>query len=100
MGQRESKLSRRIMEKLRSEKVFCFKIHGSEFMMAGLPDIVGCYQGFFVAVETKNPGKEDNVSAVQQMVHNKIRRAGGIVVVSSSPSDAWEQLRSALESRL
>jgi hypothetical protein len=102
MAQRESRLSRQIMKTLRTElkPCFCFKVHGSEFMMAGLPDIVGVCRGLFFSIETKVAGKEGNVSAVQELVHAKIRRAGGIVIVTSSASDALEQLRSQLESRL
>jgi hypothetical protein len=50
MAQAESKLSRDIMCALRLEGWFCFKVHGSEHMMAGLPDIVVCANGYFIGL--------------------------------------------------
>lgn len=86
MSQPESRLSRQIMAELRARGAFVFKVWGSEHMMAGLPDIVGCYRGRFVAVETKMPG--GRVSTRQLYVLDKIRRAGGIAVVAQSVSEA------------
>ena len=82
MGQRESRLSRDIMNKvLRPSGVFCFKVWGSEHMMAGLPDIIGCYKGRFIALETKMPDKRNNTSARQDLVMGRIRDAGGVAEV-------------------
>jgi hypothetical protein len=63
---------------------FAWKNHGSEFTLAGLPDIVVCHRGLFIALEVKMPGKQDNVSPVQQVVHQQLREAGGRVHVVSS----------------
>lgn len=92
MTQRESKLSRNIMAALESEGAFVWKNHGSAFMMAGLPDIVGVYRGHFIGVETKLPGGADP-SVVQKLVHMKIMAADGIVVVARSVEQALVVLR-------
>lgn len=94
--QPESKLSRRIQDAIRAEGWFCFKVHGSEFTMAGLPDIIVCARGLFVGVETKVPGKEKNTSARQDYVHNKIRQAEGVAVVVTSPAQAIQAIKKAL----
>jgi hypothetical protein len=94
--QRESRLSRQIMAALRLEGWFCFKVHGSEHMMAGLPDIMVCASGKFVALETKIPGLELNTSRRQDFVHGQIESAGGSVYVVSSPADAVACVRLAL----
>lgn len=88
MAQRESKLSRRISDELRKNGAFCFKVWGSEYMMAGLPDIIGCYQGKFFGLETKLPEKRDNVSPVQELIMAKIRKAGGHAQVVCSSTEA------------
>lgn len=93
MSQPESKLSRKIMDALRLEGAFCFKVHGSEHMMAGLPDIIVCVEGRFLGLEVKMPGKEDNTSARQDYVHGQIRAAGGRAVVVSSVGQALSELR-------
>lgn len=83
-SQPESKLSRRILNALRSEGAFAFKVLPSVEMMSGLPDVIGCYRGRFFALETKMPGKEKNVSPRQNYVISCIRRAGGFAQVVTS----------------
>lgn len=92
MTQRESKLSRNIMDRLRVGGAFCFKIHGSEFMMVGLPDIIGVYKGLFFGFETKLPSERDNTSVMQDRVMAKIRKAGGLSQVVCSPGEAEQAL--------
>lgn len=96
MTQAESKLSRDIMKKLRIEGYFCFKVHGSEHMMAGLPDIIVCAQGYFIGLETKMPQKRDNTSPRQDYVHGLITDAGGTAAVVTSPHEALEVVRRVL----
>jgi Holliday junction resolvase len=86
--QRESKLSGRILTALRANGVFCFKVHGSEHMMAGLPDIVACVEGQFLGLEIKLPGEEKATSPRQDWVHGLIRQAQGRVEVVTSVQEA------------
>lgn len=86
--QGESKISRAILTALRQEGAFAFKVHGGPMMMVGLPDIIACVDGRFVAFETKVPAKRKNVSVAQQRIHDLIRRAGGVAVVVCGPSEA------------
>lgn len=57
-------------------------------MMVGLPDIIACVDGRFVAFETKTPEKRRNVSKAQQRVHELIRQAGGVAVVVCGTREA------------
>lgn len=98
MSQPESKLSRKIMDRLRLEGYFAFKVHGSEFMMAGLPDIVVCAEGRFIGLETKLPSTRGNVSPRQAYVHSQIEHAGGVAVVVCSPQEAIDAIKTALGS--
>ncbi|QFP95793.1 holliday junction resolvase [Gordonia phage CherryonLim] len=91
MSQPEARLSRKIMTALRNEGAFVFKVHGGPMMMAGLPDIVGVYLGRFIAVETKMPGNKP--SDLQLVIHDRIRAAGGQVVVAHSVDEALEVLK-------
>lgn len=92
-SQAESQLSRKIMEELRQDGVFCFKIHGGPTMMAGLPDIIACVDGIFVGFETKMPDERDNVSLKQRSVHTQIRAADGLAWVICSPAEALHWVR-------
>lgn len=90
MAQPEARLSRSIMAALKARGAFVFKIWGSEHMMAGLPDIIGCYRGRFIAVETKMPG--NTTSKRQDYVITRLRAAGAHVVVAYSVAEALEVL--------
>lgn len=90
--QRESRISSAIMEKLRSQGIFCFKVHGSALMMAGLPDVIVCVDGHFVGIETKVPEKRSNVSVVQRQVHKMIEAAGGKVFVVCGAKEAADKV--------
>lgn len=84
------------MDALRLEGFFCYKNHGSEFMMAGLPDITVCANGLFIGLETKLPSTRGNVSPVQRLVHSKIENAGGVARVVCSPAEALKVVQEAL----
>lgn len=96
MAQRESLLSRKIMAALRAEGYFCFKVHGSEYMMAGLPDIIVCANGLFLGLETKLPESRADVSPRQAYVHSLIKDARGVAQVVCSPAEALEVVHDAL----
>lgn len=97
MSQPESKLSRKIMDALRLEGYFCFKVHGSEYMLAGLPDIIVCAKGLFIGLETKLPSTRADVSPRQAYVHSMIQHAGGIASVVCSPKEAIDAVKAALK---
>lgn len=86
------------MDALRAEGWFCFKVHGTAYMMKGLPDVIVCAEGLFIGIETKEPGERDSTSARQDFVHSQIRDAGGIAVVAITPAEAVEVVREALAS--
>lgn len=88
MAQRESRLSRKVQQALRAEGAFCFKVWGSEYMMAGLPDVIGCYKGLFFGFETKLPEKRGNTSPIQERIMHKIRIAGGLSQVVCTVEEA------------
>ena len=95
--QREGRISTAIMDTLRAHGYFCFKVHGTEYMMKGLPDIIVCAEGLFIGLETKTPEKRGNVSEAQRLVHARIKRASGIVEVVCGPKEALEKVRAIIE---
>lgn len=50
----------------------------------GIPDIVGCFDRKFFAIEVKAPGKENTVTAWQTKELNAIRAANGLALVVSN----------------
>lgn len=69
------------------------KIHGGPTMMAGAPDVIGVWQSRFFGIETK---LDTTVSARQAYVHDRIRAAGGVVIVAHSVREAVAGLSEAL----
>jgi len=61
-------------------------------MMAGLPDLIGCYRGRFFAFETKMPDKRSNTSVVQERIMQKIRDAGGLSQVVCTEQEACDAM--------
>lgn len=88
MAQAESRLSRKIQTELRKHGYFCYKNHGSEFMAAGLPDIVVIRDGRYIGLETKMPGKRDDTSTSQDLMHKHMREAGAKIYVVCSVQEA------------
>lgn len=62
--------------------LFYWKEHGGQFGTAGIPDIIVCYKGKFIAFECKRPGGKPTV--LQKITINKIAKAGGIVKIVTS----------------
>lgn len=95
MVQPEARLSQRIMKAWQKRGAWCFKVHGSQFQPAGIPDIIGVYRGTFIACETKMPGNKP--SRIQAYRIKQITAAGGKCVVAYSVEEA-EALLDAIES--
>jgi len=96
MAQRESVLSKRIAAELKKQlgfDLFVFKVWGSAHMMAGLPDLIGCYRGRFFGLEVKHPETRSNQSERQLLVQGWIRQAVGLSEVVTSPKEAVDALR-------
>lgn len=96
MSQPESRIQRTIQEALRAKGYFCFKVHGSEYMMAGLPDLIVCAEGKFIGLEVKLPSTRNNTSPRQRLVHTQIEHAGGVAQVVCSAAEALEVIQEAL----
>lgn len=88
--QPEARISSAIRRMVIERGGFAFKVWGNAQMMAGLPDLVCCYRGVFVAFETKTP--TGTTSAIQRHVIARIDRAQGVVRVPRSVADASDVL--------
>jgi Holliday junction resolvase len=48
---------------------------------SGVPDVVGCWQGRFFAIECKAEGKGGNTTALQRRELQRINEAGGVAFI-------------------
>lgn len=63
-------------------RCFAWKTHGGMYGTAGIPDVIACVDGRFVALEVKQPGGRP--TALQTATLEKIRAAGGVAEVVTS----------------
>lgn len=68
---------------------------GTGFGNSGVPDFVACWNGKFLAVEAKAPGKRGNTTVMQDNQIMGIHKAGGVAIVVDDVSQLDE-----LEARL
>lgn len=82
-----------IKKALTQNGAWVVKTHGS-IHTAGLPDLLACYQGRFIAMEVKRPSTRGTVTARQQAFLDAISEAGGTSGVVVSVEEALELLTS------
>ena len=86
----ESRLRTAIVKALSNYSGYWIVTHQSGTQEKGLPDILGCYAGFFFGIEVKVPGKRHTLTKRQEVVLEKIRRAGGKAGVVTSVQEAFD----------
>lgn len=84
---REKVIENKIKDYLTSKGIYHFKIHGDSFVKPGLPDIVSCWDGKFLAIEVKRPGAKNEQSDLQKIHEKNIIKSGGIYLLADSLDD-------------
>lgn len=88
--QPETLLQRKIQKALKERNVWLYKVWGNELTPAGIPDLVGVFEGQFVAWEVKIPvGK---LSDIQVYRIGIMRQHGAMVCVARSVGDAVQMI--------
>jgi hypothetical protein len=82
---------------------FGWKVHGSPYQIAGLPDLVFCIRGHFIGLEAKHqrPGESlahalGRATPAQLEKIQQINTAGGTAAVVTSVDGALALIREAL----
>ena len=92
MSQLEKQVENKIKNYLSSIGAYFEKIHGGSFFPgAGIPDILACVQGRFVAIEVKKPDGGE-LSALQKLKLKQIEESGGIGIVARSVQEVRDRL--------
>lgn len=97
MARLETTVTRKILALLESKGAFVAKYHGNEYSLAGMPDIIACFNGRFIAIEVKKDEHEEP-RRLQQAVMARIRASGGIAFHCWSVASCESALASALAS--
>lgn len=89
---KEKAVENKIKKWLKDKGYWFFKVHGSIFQPSGIPDVLACINGKFVAIEVKR-SKGGIVSPLQKAQIEKIKENGGIAGVASSMEEFLEILK-------
>lgn len=88
----EAALTRRVLKYLNGLPACkAIKIHGSEYMEVGTPDIIGCIKGRFFAIELKEPGKKPD--PIQKLRLRQWLDAWAIMGVAETIDEVKELLK-------
>ena len=86
---KEKAIEKRIKEYLKTiDGLFYWKVFSGMYCTAGIPDIVICYKGQFIALEVKAP--DGKPTALQVATIKRIRKAGGVAEVVRSVEEVRE----------
>ena len=90
----EKQVENKIKKWLEQNNHWYFKVHGGPFQKTGVPDIIACVKGKFVAIEVK---RSDGgiVSELQKAQIQKIKENGGVVGVARSLAEFLQILKEA-----
>lgn len=80
----EGKVKATVKKYLQAQGVWFWMPVSNGMGQVGIPDFICCFNGSFIAIETKAPGKLNNVTANQQRVIDEIKSHGGLALVVDS----------------
>lgn len=77
---KESEIQKKILEYLKLQGAYSIKV--IQASKAGVPDIICCYKGWFIAIEVKTPKTKYNTSELQKLNIEWIKKAQGEAIVA------------------
>jgi VRR-NUC domain. len=87
----EKVIVNRIIKYLKTlDGCFYWKEHGGMYGTSGIPDIICCYKGKFMAFEVKTPSGK--LSKLQEITLKQIEKAGGVAAKVTSMEEVKEVL--------
>jgi hypothetical protein len=93
MGQGpEAKVKAAVKKLLKERGIWYYMPVQNGMGVTGIPDLICCWDGQFLAIETKAPGKLANLSANQENRLREIDAAGGYAIVVDDVSQVREFL--------
>lgn len=81
----EAVVQTKIIKHLTSKGAYVVKVITAS--KAGIPDLLVCYNGLFIAIEVKAPGKLSNTSKLQDYNLEQVRASGGRTLVVDNLAD-------------
>ena len=95
---KEKTITNQILKYLKAQPCcFVFKEHGGMYSTAGIPDIICCYRGKFVAFEVKT--EHGRLSKLQEITIERIRQAGGVAAKITSLAEVKDILKGVMPAK-
>jgi hypothetical protein len=95
----EAKVKRDVRAWLKARNIWHYMPVQNGMGIVGIPDLICCWDGKFLAIETKAPGKRSNTTPNQDARLNEIRNAKGWALVVDDVSQLDEFEKEINESR-
>jgi VRR-NUC domain len=92
MATPEGKVKEAVKRELKKRGIWFYMPVQNGMGVVGIPDLICCWEGKFLAIETKAPGKRTNTTPNQERVLNEIRTHGGHSIVVDDVSQLIEYL--------
>lgn len=96
----EGRVKEDVKKILKKHNIWYFMPAANGFGKVGVPDFICCWDGKFLAVETKAPGKLSNLTPNQQNRIDEIRSARGWALVIDDAKALEEFINERTEERL
>lgn len=90
----EGRIKAKVVKILRDEGVYYFFPATHGYGRSGVPDIICCVAGKFLAIECKAGGNKPTALQVREI--ETIRQAGGVAVVTDETN--WDDIRELIRS--
>ncbi len=95
---KEKTITNQILKYLKSEpECFAFKEHGGIYGVSGIPDVICCYKGKFMAFEVKTP--QGKLSKLQEITIKRINESGGVAFKVTSLQEVKNILKGVMPER-
>lgn len=91
-GTPEGKVKAAVKKLLKERSIWYYMPVQNGMGVVGIPDFICCWEGKFLAIETKAPGKIHNVTANQRNRIKEIRQAHGFALVVDNAKDLEDWL--------
>lgn len=88
----EVKVKKACKKVLDAKDIWYFMPIGGPFTTHGIPDIICCWDGHFLAIECKAPGKRSDTTQHQKRILFEIADHGGFAIVVDSADQLTEYL--------
>jgi hypothetical protein len=81
----EGRVKDKVKKLLKAHGIWYYMPMQNGMGVNGIPDLICCWEGHFFAIETKAPGKINNLTPNQEHRIAEIKAAQGIAIVVDDP---------------